>query len=171
MITVVIILIVCIIIPTIYKARTTKEEDTTDTFFFMWTFMAAILVIMLLALVSNLVPPQYKDKPSSTEHIISLDASSDIRGHFALGCGAIESELVYYYYIQDDDGGYHIENAKAENSTIFETDKIQPRIKLYLRETWQDLFLLIPSGDYKYEFHIPINSIIREYNPNVKGES
>jgi hypothetical protein len=99
----------------------------------------------------------------SSVPIYSTEDGTAIRGDFFLGCGRIETYLVYYYYTGDDVTGFHRQMMEAtDNVAIFRDSEI-PR--LVTRRKYQ-MMPMPPTSVCQpvmvYEFHIPKDTLIKD---------
>ena len=81
-------------------------------------------------------------------------------------CGSVESKPVYYYYEKQSNGSYILDNIDADNCQIFQTSEISPQIQLYNGTIMTLLFSDLMA--HRYDIFLPENSIIQEYNPNMR---
>lgn len=100
--------------------------------------------------------------------IYALNDSSDMKGHFFLGTGSVESNL-YYYYIRDTARGQQIEKVRVSDAYLKYDDKCY--IEKYSRYYNDDLKTkllttkLFDKCDYNsyYVIHIPEGSVTNEF--------
>jgi hypothetical protein len=115
--------------------------------------------------------------PPKTYAVYSMDfGGSEISGDFVLGTGSIDTDTYYYYYLQDTEGRYRLKKVLVENSGII-MDKNITKDNAYV--IIFDCFCSNPEcasvcessrGDGA-EFHVPLGTITKEFNGNVRGRS
>jgi hypothetical protein len=115
--------------------------------------------------------------PPQTYAVYSMDfGGSEISGDFILGTGSIDTDTYYYYYLQDMEGRYRLKKVLVENSGII-MDKNITKDNAYV--IIFDCFCSNPEcasvcessrGDGA-EFHVPLGTITKEFNGNVRGRS
>lgn len=110
------------------------------------------------------IEPQYRE----TQELISIEDNFVTTGDFFLGSGTEETQAVYYATIKTDKG-YQTQDFERQVSYI------QYTTEYYRVETYYDYFtnpiIRFFAGDgYReyYIFYIPENSIIENYNINLK---
>ena len=167
-----------------YKVFDGSDHDWFLTFF-LWlpgSLILAVFAFGIFLLVSSSDPfGHYKrvESDSTYTEIFSIGLHDNIGGHFALGCGTVETKPVYYYYKRNNKG-YVLDRINADNCTIVETDSIKPSIKhvKYKKEGdagWYKRAVFgkneafwRPCSDKEetaeYIIYIPVGSIMQNYD-------
>jgi len=94
--------------------------------------------------------------------IYSVEDNTAISGTFFLGCGRINTKLVYIYYTGDDVNGFQRQMIDSTNVYIFrDTDKpyIIKKIK-YVMTPMPPISACLPND--MYEIHVPKDTLIKE---------
>lgn len=114
--------------------------------------------------------------PPKTYAVYSMDfGGNEVSGNFIIGTGSIDTDSYYYYYLQDMEGRYRLKKALVENSGIIMDSNI----------TKQTAYVIIydclcdhecpticeASYEQGAEFHVPMGTITREFNGNVRARS
>ena len=124
-------------------------------------FIATIAIAFII--YSAVVIMQYeKDSKKVSTYkyeIACLNASESLSGSTFLTFGDVKTSPYYYFYKVNKDGSIKLTKVPAENSKIYENENKKP----YVVEK-STMF------EKKYEIHIPQNSIIKKYNPNLIKE-
>lgn len=141
-------------------------------------FMSVFLATVLFSCI-NYGFFSEKSTEDGTCKIYSMNNGQSIHGSFVIGCGVIDSKQVYTYFEKLDDGGLRKWQVEANKCIIYQ-DKIGNDNPHY---TWQrpksktkpeytlfpfmgDFWALSFYGDLLYNFHIPENSIINNFELN-----
>ncbi len=147
------------------------------------TFLIMLTVMFFVSLQVFSGPYKYKWVKKSSTTIVSMKDSLNqgIYGSFFLGSGSISSDdprFVYTYAVKTSEGiiprhlieensnviiKEDIRDGQVAHLDIFHKERLNlhPRLKsrwllLVDAEGWD------PTGDYKYYFHVPPDSIVRE---------
>lgn len=103
------------------------------------------------------------------KELYALNDLSSIEGSYYVFSGYIDEKLVYRY-VEKTEKGLHIEEINSSNVYIKEGDYI-PTLVIHKKEfasEWMYLF----AHDYffttEYEFLVPANTVITEYNIDLK---
>lgn len=154
--------------------------------------LTLVILMFPLSLVLMGASLQYaEDKIISTTktelHAIALDKNQTIEGHggFFLGIGSMyvegKQENTYKYYIKQDEG-FILKEVKTSDSIIYEDEEKSPYIleetkknvceggnKFFPLREWSAYCYSTGKTTKRYEFHIPKNSIVQNYNLNVSN--
>ena len=124
--------------------------------------LCAISILVLLAMEIGLFylamlppPPQYNE----TFPLISINNGTNISGDCFLGSGTLSESAGFYFYIKNGKA-IQLKFAPAQDSTIYE-DSVDESANVNISE-YEGMRRL------KYEFHVPINSVIRQFSLDVK---
>ncbi|KKL06152.1 hypothetical protein LCGC14_2598880 [marine sediment metagenome] len=97
---------------------------------------------------------------------LAINKDNSISGTFFLGSGYInqDNDIYYYFYTKNENGVIRLRKAIYHRIKIIEDNNTKPyvivQIKCDSNECW------VPSYA-EWEFHIPENSIIENYNVNL----
>ena len=88
--------------------------------------------------------------------IVCFNASESLIGSTYLTFGEVNTSPYYYFYKVNKDGSKELTKVLAESSKIYEDENKKP-------------YVVKKSTMFTstYEIHIPQNSIIKKYNPNL----
>lgn len=108
--------------------------------------------------------------------IVSLGDGAGSEGRAFLGSGSVDTEAVFFYYAPKIGGGYGLFHVDADQTTIFEDQTSSGYLIKQCEDgntapKWlfgtpdeDDRYNCTGSTMSKYEFHIPENSIVRQFN-------
>jgi len=136
-------------------------------------FVLTIIGVLSLFVYNNCFNPDtinYTIENYTDYEIVSIDIDQGLTGHFCLGSGTISDTLFYNVYIVNkQDGSLSLKQYPSDNSKIFmDTESPYLRITKSYR-TDNTSHKMIDLSNYKkyqpkYEFHIPKNSIIQNFD-------
>ena len=106
----------------------------------------------------------------NSTNIYSLTTSELISGSFVLGSGNVNSTPSYIYYTQNGDNSYSINNVNANQCKIFFDNKVGAQL-LTINAKWNQTpldhkWMLDGDAFSHYELHLPIGSLVEQYNLN-----
>lgn len=132
-------------------------------------FIGGILSLCIYEATVDEVPRQFP--------IVSLGDGAGAEGHMFLGSGSIDTEAVFFYYAPKIGGGYGLFHVDASQTTIYEDqtdsgylikmcedDNTAPKWLFGHSTDKQERYDCSGNEYSKYEFHIPENSIVRQFN-------
>jgi hypothetical protein len=154
-----------------------EQKPQHSRLFILIIFIGVPLVILYIGMTgtastvgatnSKMCSGEY-DRIVSDIPIISLNDRYAIEGSFFLGSGYISEEPVYVFYTNDNThGGYRLDHAPVETSSIFmDSDSMHRGARLITTNKYTlhksfPLDLCLP--DEWNEIHVPEGTIINEY--------
>jgi hypothetical protein len=133
--------------------------------FLLIVYSAVAFGILNLAVV---LPASYQESTDSytkTYSLQALDTGSTVTGRFYLGYGTINGSRTLNYITKDSKGGYHIEQADAEWSTVYEkSDSTRVKVSTYSNYRWWLAPMRFTDFAKTYTFYVPANSILQNYS-------
>jgi len=132
------------------------------------TFIGCFIGILLSLLIGACIPQ--KTVEIRRDKLVTLKDNITTEGSFFLGSGTINGEHKYFYYKENGQGGFLAESVNSKGVPIYEDSDTEPYISILANEFINRKFdvLFIPNTDICYAFHIPKNSIIRDYKLDLK---
>jgi hypothetical protein len=134
------------------------------------TALAFVVGLVIAGLLGLLFSTHWEE---NQVNLVSLNKGCGMEGTFFLGSGSIESSQYYYFYYESDNGGIKPAQINSdERVTIFEdssfintgvfTEKTKV-INNQFMSKWivNEMF----SKKKEYNFHLPKNSIKRDFKP------
>ena len=116
-----------------------------------------------------LIPVNHDLIRDDTYQLKAIGNSNAIEGRlYFLGGGYVDDKRVLNYISQRADGGIHVEQAEADDATIYEgTEDATVRVRHY--DYTNGWVLTWPLGSYdEYEFRIPTGSVVESYTLDNK---
>jgi len=161
----------------IYKEITDDNWDFDAGFLaFIGTFGITLGIFLIISCFSSINIKYEKCPKFGVTYINSLSVNSSISGNFFLGSGRIENKD-YYYYISNSEFGYKISKLENDGNTYVKEDiKINNKpfieftkynavhINWFAKIIFKNKFF---SKDGETIIHVPLNTIIKEYNVDV----
>ena len=97
--------------------------------------------------------------------LVSLRNSEVSEGHLTLGCGSIAGVAYYYYFAGDSMTGYRQYRVPADDTPIFEEERTTGELWTFHNAVpaRYDRWSIGPAILFRYEFHIPRGSIVRQF--------
>lgn len=143
---------------------------------FMTLFIGAMLSILgiglgcwLGALIGSAVHQEFGVVNQS--QLIALADGSQLNGHFFLGSGSMNEEMVYFYY-RKEGNGFKADKRNASRAVIFADEETSPYVRDY-QAKFSNIFwywVAIPLKEKPSEFHIPKGSILQNYTLDLKSK-
>jgi hypothetical protein len=132
-------------------------------------FIGGIIGGILFLLCAWLIPWNQAVVSDNTYKLKAIGNSSALEGRtFFLGGGYINDKRVLNFISQRDGGAIHVEQAEAEDSTIYEGSK-DATVRIQHIDASNGWIATWPlgSGD-EYEFRIPTGSVVEPYTLDNK---
>lgn len=127
-------------------------------------FFVGFIVAMLIGVF---LPLQWV--PLETRPLVNLRSNDGISGRFFLGSGTVGTTEYYFYYTKNQDGGFEPNKLSTDSNkiVIFEEDRSDGELRIY-EDTFTnkilDYIAIDLSSKRKYEFHIPLESLTRDFH-------
>lgn len=138
------------------------EIEINISAFFLVGCVAIVLFTFVAECMLNTKNYKYEDTPYSTQYIVALNDNNIIHGRFYLRRGYIDEDM-YYQYLMKRNGGYKLNQIKASNATIYESDNdyrvewyAGKRSWLWFTDTTKIQKIYIPKGSIKESFNIDL---------------
>lgn len=142
----------------------------------LWSVGTGLLAALISGIVGGLIFFAFRFIPwnvdlvsDDTHHLKALGNNSALEGRsYFLGGGYIKDKRVLNFISQRDGGAIRVEQAEAEDATIFEgSPDATVQIKHYdYTNGWVSPW---PLGDaYEYTFRIPADSVLESYTLDNK---
>lgn len=133
------------------------------------SMLSTTLLLGIFLITSSSVYDKYEtiDIKEDEMKISALSTSSNNHGHFFIGSGEVNQNLVYYYML-DTDKGTTINHVDAEESYIKESND-NPKVIKY-SEKLKNPMLNFIYKDFNVEYHtfyVPNNTIDNNFNVNL----
>jgi hypothetical protein len=149
-----------------------NETDLFGMFNFAILLISVVVIIFVFTAVFPYMSAQQAPVCSSLHEIIqsvtpiySTEDGTATEGNFFLGCGYINTYLVYFVYTGDDINGFKREMIRADNVVVFR-DSVVPYMikKTVYKMTVVDAMTQVKgclSNDV-IELHVPKNTLIKD---------
>ena len=136
-------------------------------FYFLYGFIVLIVSVFLSSLLATILPAKtyYKKAVFQVE---SIQDSNYIRGKFYLGCGQINSKMVFSMYLKND-VYFNLFQIATNETTIKYTTK-KPTLEYFEKTLTNDFynnFCLINQNSY-YVVNVPKGSILNNFSLDAK---
>lgn len=127
-------------------------------------FAPFVIIIVIAVVVGGCLETE---RVPSVKHIeiVSMQDNSNITGSFFLGCGSVNSEMMYSFYKKVDDG-FKFDTIPVDRATIKYTndkphiDVISSKLK---KDSWGNYFSLNIVQKEKYIIYVPEGTIKMNY--------
>lgn len=130
------------------------------------------MIIIAIFVVLPYISEQQKPMCSQIDEIIHSDVpiystedDTATEGSFFLGCGYINTHLVYFVYTGDDINGFKREMIRADNVVVFR-DSVVPHM---IKKTVYKMTVMDVMTQFKgclpneiIELHVPKNTLIKD---------
>ncbi len=131
-----------------------------------------IMIILVFVVVFPYISEQQKPMCSQMDEIIHSDVpiystedGTATEGGFFLGCGYINTYLVYFVYTGDDINGFKREMIRADNVVVFRDSNVPHMIKKTVyKMTVMDAMTQVKGclPNDIIELHVPKNTLIKD---------
>jgi hypothetical protein len=150
------------------------EESTpqNSTFGLFTILITIVILIFMFVIFLPYISEQQKPMCSSMHEIIISDVpiystqdGTATEGSFFLGCGYINSYLVYFVYTGDDINGFKREMIRADNVVVFRDSNVPHMIKKTVYKMTVMDILTQMKGCLPVdviELHVPKNTLIKD---------
>lgn len=150
------------------------ESDKIEGRVFGVTFPLISIIALLFAIFVVLptisdsqgeVCSSFEDKIQSDVLIYSTEDGAATEGSFFLGCGYINTYLVYFVYTGDDINGFKREMIRADNVVVFRDSNVPHMIKktvykMTVADAMTQIKMCLPNDII--ELHVPKNTLIKD---------
>lgn len=121
--------------------------------------LAALTVLAIFGAVYSIVylfMPDDSVEEISRSPIVSLDRGTTINVNFSIGIGSVNSSPSYIYYKEIKPSVFKLGWVSSKYAVIVEEDR-------YDGELWVTKEVKDGVVTYKYEFHVPRDTVIRRF--------
>lgn len=154
----------------------TEEDKNTIPHCGLSWFLCLLIPVVILIFASAVLLPYMEEQQtplcSSLKEIIqsdvliySIEDGTATDGSFFLGCGYINTYLVYFVYTGDDSNGFKREMIRADNVVVFR-DSVVPHMikKTVYKMTVMDAMTQVKGclPNEIIELHVPKNTLIKD---------
>jgi len=151
-----------------------QEKDWVEFSIFSASLSFVAFVISLVFAIASSAITSCQYKAGEKKHyydIVSLRNDSAISGSFFLGCGNIRGSEYYYCFKKKDDGSFRRVNISTSDSSIFENDKVSPRVEwteyTYKKKWWYrsglNYFDRCATTNSEYTIIVPRGTVIQKF--------
>lgn len=149
-----------------------NENALSGIIGFASLLVPVVMLIFVFAVIFPLVSNQQAPMCSSMHEIIKSDVliystedGTATEGTFFLGCGYINTYMVYFIYTGDDVNGFKREMIRADNVVVFR-DSVVPHM---VKKTVYKMTVMDEMTQFKgclpvqiIELHVPKNTLIKD---------
>lgn len=135
-------------------------------------FLGSMLGFLIGAMLSTGIGLFVPQKPVEVDRIklVALKDNITTQGSFFLGSGVVDGVHKYFYYKENGHGGFLIGSIDSSGVPIYEDVDSDPYISVLHHEFVDKKFnaIAIPNLNEFYAFHIPKNSITRDFKLDLE---
>ena len=143
------------------------DWDYEREYYFIYGLLVLALSGTLSFVVAAILPAKTFYK-KSVYQVESIQDSNSISGKFYLGCGQINSKMVFSMYLKDDIS-FKLFQVESEKTTIKYVNT-NPYLEIFISTKTNHFFndFCLPNYDYYYVVNVPKGSILNNFSLDAK---